>query len=101
MGVLLVVKPGFGATPEIGFAALAGLFYGAFLADTRKVAGAVRPRWVLVSQLEICALVLTSVGLTAPAPPLKAWTLGLLTARACASARCWPIALARPAGSHR
>jgi drug/metabolite transporter (DMT)-like permease len=86
IGVLLVVKPGFGATPGIGFAVLAGLFYGAFLAVTRKVAGAVRPRLLLVSQLVIGAIVLTPVGLTAPVPPLDAWTLGLLTASALASA---------------
>lgn len=86
LGVILVVKPGFGATPGIGFAVLAGLFYGAFLAVTRKVAGAVRPRLLLVSQLVIGAIVLTPVGLSAPIPLLDAWTIGLLCVSAMASA---------------
>jgi len=86
LGVLLVVRPGFGATPGIGFAVLAGLFYGAFLAVTRKVAGAVRPRLLLLSQLCIGAVVLTPVGLAAPIPLLDAWTIGLLTLSALASA---------------
>ena len=32
---MLVVKPGFGATVGIGFALLAGVFYGAYLALTQ------------------------------------------------------------------
>jgi len=86
LGVLLVVRPGFGATPGIGFAVLAGLFYGAFLAVTRKVVGAVRPRLLLLSQLVIGAIVLTPVGLSAPIPLMDAWTIGLLTLSALASA---------------
>lgn len=67
-GVMLVVKPGFGAAPGIGFALLAGVFYGAFLATTRALAGRYRPRLLLLSQLLIGALVLAPFGFAAAAP---------------------------------
>jgi len=86
IGVTLVIKPGFGATLGIMNALVAGLFYGAFLAVTRKVAGAVRPRLLLISQLVIGSIVLTPVGLTAPIPLLDAWIIGLLLISALASA---------------
>lgn len=57
-GVLLVVKPGFGMTPGLGFALLAGCFHGCYLVATRKLAGDFRPRFLLLSQLVIGAIVL-------------------------------------------
>ena len=35
LGVLLVVRPGFGMTPGLGFAVMAGVFYGGFLTASR------------------------------------------------------------------
>lgn len=67
-GVMLVVKPGFGATPGIGFAVLAGAFYGAFLATTRAIAGRYRPRLLLLSQLLVGALVLAPFGVITAEP---------------------------------
>lgn len=63
-GVLLVVKPGFGMRPGMGFALLAGTFYGAYLVATRWLAGAFRPRFLLFSQLFLGALVLAPFGLS-------------------------------------
>jgi len=81
-GVMLVVKPGFGMTPGMGFALAAGTFYGAFLATTRAVAGAYRPRFLLISQLLIGTVILTPLGLgvTWPAPTLPLAGLVLLSA---------------------
>lgn len=43
VGVLLVVKPGFGATTGIFFALAAGFFHGTFMVVTRKVSVDFRP----------------------------------------------------------
>lgn len=58
-GVLLVVKPGFGMSSGMGFALLAGVFYGSYLVATRLIAGEYRPRLLLFSQLAIGAIVIT------------------------------------------
>ena len=57
-GVLLVVKPGFGMQIGMGLALLAGCFHGSYLVATRWLAGQYRPRFLLISQLIIGALVL-------------------------------------------
>jgi len=62
-GVLLVVKPGFGMTPGLGFAVLAGLCYGSYLTASRWLAHAAPPRALLLSHLMIGALVLAPLGL--------------------------------------
>ena len=77
VGVLLVVRPGFGMSPGLGFAVLAGVFYGAFLTASRWLAGVARPRALLLSQLVIGALVLTPFGL--PAIPEFTPRIGALT----------------------
>jgi len=64
-GVLLVVRPGFGMTPGLGFGLLAGLFYGGFLTASRWLSGVARPRAMLIAQLVIGALVLAPFGLQA------------------------------------
>ncbi|MEC9103283.1 MAG: DMT family transporter, partial [Pseudomonadota bacterium] len=56
-------KPGFGMSPGMGFALLAGLFYGSYLVATRMIAGDYRPRLLLLSQLVLGALVLTPLAL--------------------------------------
>ncbi|QBY01720.1 DMT family transporter [Rhodophyticola sp. CCM32] len=75
-GVLLVVKPGPGMTPGIGFAVLAGLFYGAYMTASRWLSGVARPRALLFSQLVIGALVLAPFGLT-NLPPVTLPVAGL------------------------
>ena len=62
VGVLLVVKPGFGMTTGLGFAVMAGLFYGAYLVMSRWIADLARPRAMLLSQLVIGAIVLAPPG---------------------------------------
>jgi len=69
VGVVLVVKPGFGATPGIAFAVLAGCFYGAYLATTRATSGVFRPRFLMISQLIIGAIILAPVGVPTEWPP--------------------------------
>ncbi|MEL7278788.1 MAG: DMT family transporter [Pseudomonadota bacterium] len=85
-GVLLVVKPGFGFTPGLGWALLAGVSYGAYLATTRVVAQAYRPRLLLLSQLSIGAVVLAPFGLGTSWPALDTMTLALVTGSAAGSA---------------
>ena len=58
IGVLIVVRPGFGMTAGMGFAILAGCFHGSYLVATRWLAGGFRPRFLLLSQLVIGAVVL-------------------------------------------
>ena len=62
-GALLVIKPGFGMTRGIGFAVLAGCFYGCMLVANRWLAGSYRPRFILISTLIIATLVLTPFSL--------------------------------------
>ncbi|MCU0855355.1 MAG: DMT family transporter [Rhodobacteraceae bacterium] len=62
-GVLLVVKPGFGMTPGLGFAVLAGCFYGCFLVASKWLSDAYPPRTLLLSQLVTGAVVLAPFGI--------------------------------------
>jgi drug/metabolite transporter (DMT)-like permease len=83
-GVLLVVKPGFGMTPGLAFAVLAGVFYGAYLVASRWLAGIAAPTALMLSQLVVGALVLAPFGLLAW-PELDLWLVGLLVWSAAAS----------------
>jgi len=65
LGVLLVVRPGFGMTAGLGFAVLAGVFYGGFLTASRWVSDIARPGALLFSQLVVGALVLAPFGIAA------------------------------------
>lgn len=85
-GVMLVVKPGFGMTPGLGFALLAGTFYGGYLVATRWLAGAFRPRFLLISQLMIGAVVLAPTGIAALPAAVDLWLVGLVVLSALASA---------------
>ncbi len=71
IGVMLVVKPGFGATKGMAFALMAGAFYGAYLVMTRAVANDFRPRFLLISQLLIGTVILTPIGLSSDLPQLS------------------------------
>ncbi len=86
LGVLLVVKPGLGATFGMAFALAAGGFYGAYLAMTRTVAGLYRPRFLLMSQLIIGSVLLTPFGLSVNFPDLGLPVLALIGVSALGSA---------------
>ncbi|MDU8942715.1 DMT family transporter [Ovoidimarina sediminis] len=83
-GVLLVVRPGFGMTPGLGFAVLAGLFYGSYLTASRWLREAAPPRSLLLTQLVGGAVLTLPFGLAAW-PPIDAATAGLIVWSAAAS----------------
>ena len=62
IGVMIVVKPGFGVSIGMLLAILAGTFYGGYLATTKMIASHYRPRFLLLSQLIIGSVILTPVG---------------------------------------
>lgn len=78
LGVLLVVKPGFGFSPGLGWALAAGMFYGAFLVTTRVAAPHYRPRLLLLSHLVIGGVVLMPFGATADWPAPDVPTIALI-----------------------
>lgn len=84
VGVLLIVRPGFGMTPGIGFALLAGTFYGSFLTASRWLSDAAPPRTLMLSQLLTGAVVLAPFGLSA-IPELTLDVSALVLASAAAS----------------
>lgn len=86
VGVLLVVKPGFGASAGMGFALAAGGCYGAYLMMTRVVAGVYRPRFLLMSQLIVGSVLLTPLGLGVEVPDLGLPVLALIGLSALGSA---------------
>nr|WP_247653873.1 DMT family transporter [Labrenzia sp. PHM005] len=86
LGVLLVVKPGFGMSTGTLFAILAGIFYGCYLFMTKLLAGAMRASVLLVSQLIIGTLLLTPIGLNSPLPPNDTVLWLLIVASALGSA---------------
>lgn len=69
VGVLIVVRPGFGMTTGMGFAVAAGCLHGSYLVATRWLAGAFRPRFLLLSQLVFGAVVLAPFAI-GPLPPI-------------------------------
>lgn len=62
-GVLLVVRPGFGAATGLEFAVLAGTFYGAYLTASRWLGAVAAPQALLFSQLAVSALVTVPLAL--------------------------------------
>jgi len=85
-GVILVVKPGFGATAGMGFALLAGCLHGSYLVATRWLAGDYRPRFLLVSQLLIGAAILSPLAVGAETAAFDATAAGLICVSALGSA---------------
>lgn len=81
VGTLLVVNPGTSMTPGIGFAVLAGCFYGAFLTASRWLSHVAPPRTLLLSQLLISAIATTPFAL-ASLPAITAPIAGLSFASA-------------------
>jgi len=86
IGVLLVVKPGFGATLGLGLALLAGVFHACYVVSTRWIAGLYRPRLLLISQLILGAVVLAPFGISAVPDNLNWAVFGLLAISAMGSA---------------
>jgi len=86
IGVLMVVKPGFGATIGMGFAVLAGVFYGGYIVTTRWIAPLYRPRLLLISQLGLGAVLLAPFGLAAQPEAISSNGFGLIVISALASA---------------
>ena len=84
-GVLLVVRPGFGMTPGLGFALLAGLFYGAYLTASRWLVHLAPPRQMMLSQTVLGTVLLTPPGLV-DVPALTAPILWLTLLSGVASA---------------
>ncbi len=85
LGVLLVVKPGFGFSPGLGWALAAGLCYGGFLAATRVAAPHYRPRLLLLSHLVIGALAILPFGVKAPWPSPDPTIIALILGSAAGS----------------
>lgn len=85
VGVILVVKPGFGMRSGMGFAVLAGCFHGTFLVTTRWLAPRYRPRFLLISQLLIGTIILLpfSIG---PVPEMNSDLMILIIISAMGSA---------------
>lgn len=84
-GVLIVLRPGGAVGPNIGFALMAGVLYGGYLAATRWLSPEFRPGALLMSQLGIGALLLTPTALpVVPILPPALWALVALSAVASA-----------------
>ncbi|AGI67173.1 hypothetical protein OAN307_c14980 [Octadecabacter antarcticus 307] len=86
VGVLLVVKPGFGATAGMGFAVLAGVFHGCYVVSTRWIAPLYRPRLLLISQLVLGGVLLAPFGLVARPDSLTLAAFTLIAISAMGSA---------------
>jgi drug/metabolite transporter (DMT)-like permease len=85
VGVLLVVKPGFGMTSGMGFAVLAGCLHGSFLVVTRSLAQQYRAKFLLASQLLIGTVVLSPFSLV-ETPDMNMGIMGLIIISALGSA---------------
>jgi len=86
IGVLLVVRPGFGMTAGLGFAVLAGCFYGAFLTASRWLADVAPPRQLMLTQTVLGTILLAPLGLIeVPAVTVPVVGLTLLSGVASAS----------------
>ena len=86
VGVMLVVKPGFSTSPGMLWALGAGTCYGLYLATTRAVAGDYRPRFLLMSQLLIGAVILAPLGLSVEMPEMRVGIASLIVLSALGSA---------------
>ncbi|MEP4197953.1 MAG: DMT family transporter [Aliishimia sp.] len=83
VGVLMVVRPGLDWNPGLGFALLAGLFYGAFLTASRWLSEMASPGALAFTQLGVGAVLLLPFGAT-QIPTLSLEIAGLtFTSAAC------------------
>lgn len=86
IGVLLVVKPGFGVTRGIGLGFLAGCIHGTYIVTTRWLANKYRPRFLLISQLIIGSFLILPLNIGLQLPSLNLTTIILLAISALGSA---------------
>src|SRR6056297_3270079 len=70
----------------MGFALLAGVFYGSFLTATRWLAAGFRPRFLLISQLLVGSVLLASLAFAMGVPAMTPWIWTLLALSAAGSA---------------
>jgi len=85
IGVLIVVRPGFGMSAGMGFAVLAGCLHGSYLVATRWLAGGFRPRFLLLSQLVIGAILIAPFAI-GPVPEITVSLAVLILISAMGSA---------------
>ena len=85
LGVLIVVRPGFGMTTGMMFAVLAGACHGTYLVTTRWLIITYRPRFLLISQLIIGAILLSPFA-TTDIPKITTSHTGFLMLSALGSA---------------
>lgn len=85
VGVILVIRPGFGMTPGLAMAALAGVFYAFYLVASRAFADVAPPRSLLITQLVAGAVVTTPFGVTV-VPEITLPIAGFVLLSAAASA---------------
>lgn len=78
IGVLLVVKPGFGFTIGVGFAFVAGCLHGTFLVMTRALSSQYRPRFLLITQMLVGSFVLLPLAFTHALPVFDLHMIGLM-----------------------
>ena len=84
VGVLLIVRPGFDFSPGLGFAVLAGIFYGSFLTASRWLSDVAGGGDLLLSQLVVGTILLAPIGL-AQLPMFTPTVVALTGASALAS----------------
>jgi drug/metabolite transporter (DMT)-like permease len=85
IGVLIVVRPGFGMTIGLAFGLMSGAFHGTYLTMTRLLVGTYRPRFLLFSQLIIGSILMSPFAF-AHVPELTAPNIGFLMLSALGSA---------------
>lgn len=85
VGVLIVVRPGFGVTTGMMFALLAGACHGTYLMATRWLVTEYRPRFLLISQLIVGAILMLPV-VTVEIPTITNAHIGFLMLSALGSA---------------
>jgi drug/metabolite transporter (DMT)-like permease len=85
VGVMIVVRPGFGMTTGMMFAVLAGACHGTYLMTTRWLVADYRPRFLLISQLIIGAILMLPFA-TSDIPSITTNHIGFLMVSALGSA---------------
>lgn len=86
LGVLLVVKPGFGVSSGLVFAMTAGILYGCMLVANRWLSSFFRPRLILLSTLLAGGIALTPMGLQTLPDRADGWIVTLVLISSLASA---------------
>ncbi|WP_220495770.1 DMT family transporter [Oceanospirillum sediminis] len=86
LGVLLVVKPGFGVSSGLLFALIAGTLYGCMLVANRWLSAFFRPRLILLSTLLAGGVALTPIGIETLPESVDGWLVAMVLISSIASA---------------